>query len=189
MPRARRCIASVFFLAVLCLGSAVCANADPLTITLSNPNDFQTTPGSTIVLSGTLTNNTSSVLFVNSSGGVANINQPPGSHIVLSATYFIRPNLTTYVLQPGQSTGIVPLLALVIHPSAPNPSLTSGTIEICGGANAGACDPLGSVSYTVGVGRSPETPVPEPGTALLLGSGLTGAAVGAYRRRRARMQR
>jgi hypothetical protein len=136
-------------------------------------------------LSGTITNNTTSVLFINSSGGVTNINQPPGSNIVLDATFFIRPNLTTYVLQPGQSTGVIPLVSLLINPAAPNPSLTSGTIDICGGASAAACDPLGSVPFIVGIGRPPETPVPEPATLSMLGAGLAGIAAGVCRRRRA----
>lgn len=186
MSRLRRFIAPAFYLAALCLGSAATAKADSITIGLFDPASFQTTPGSTIVLSGTITNNTTSVLFINSSGGAVNINQPPGSNIVLDATYFIRPNLTTYVLQPGESTGVVPLVRLLINPNAPNPSLTSGTIDICGGASASACEQLGSVSFTVGVGRSPLVPVPEPATVTMLGAGLAGVAAGVRRRRRAR---
>ena len=186
MSRLSRFIATTLYLAVFCLGSAVIAKADPVTIVLFDPASFQTTPGATILLSGTITNNTTSVLFVNSSGGALNLNQPPGSNIVLDATFFIRPNLTTYVLQPGDSTGVVPLVSLLIHPGAPNPSLTSGTIEICGGATAAACDQLGSVSFTVGVGRSPLVPVPEPTTVSMLGAGLAGLAAGVRRRRRAR---
>lgn len=186
MSRLSRFIAPAFFLAALCLGPAATAKADPVTITLFDPASFQTTPGSVIVLSGTITNNTSSALFINSSGGSVNINQPPGSHIVLDATYFIRPNLMTYFLQPGESTAVVPLVRLDIHPGAPNPSLTSGTIELCGGATAGACDRLGSVSFTVGIGRSPLVPVPEPATISMLGAGLAGLAAGVRRRRRAR---
>lgn len=120
------------------LGSAISASADPITINIVNQN-LQTTPGATFLLSGTLTNTTASVLFVNSSGGVSNMNQPPNTNIVLDATFFIRPNLTTFVLQPGQSTGVVPLVSLFINPAAPDPSLTSGTIEICGGADPLAC--------------------------------------------------
>ena len=139
-------------------------------------------PGATFILSGTLTNTTSSILFVNSSGGVTNNNQPPNSNIVLNAIFFIRPNLTTFVLQPGQSTGVVPLVSLFINPAAPDPSFTSGTIEICGGADPQACDPLGLAPYTISVSTNP---VPEPTTMILLGTGLAAIVTGQHRRRRA----
>jgi len=176
-----RYVFSFFFLVVLGLGSAIGVSADPITINIVSQGNLQTVPGATFILSGTLTNTTSSILFVNSSGGVSNINQPPGSNIVLDATFFIRPNLTTFVLQPGQSTGVVPLVSLFINPAAPNPSFTSGTIEVCGGAGPLACDPLGVASYTIIVSTAP---VPEPTTMLLLGTGLSTIATGALRKNR-----
>lgn len=182
MFHTNRFIASSFFLVVLGLSSAICVSADPITISIVNQN-LQTVPGATFVLSGTLTNTTSSILFVNSSGGASNFpNQPPDSNIVLDATFFIRPNLTTFVLQPGESTGVVPLVSLFINPAAPDPSFTSGTIEVCGGADPLACERLGVVPYTIMVSTEP---VPEPTTMVLLGTGLAAIATRAYRRRRA----
>jgi hypothetical protein len=176
-----RFIAYFFSLVVLVLSSTISVSADPITISITNQS-FQTTPGATVVLSGTLTNTTASILFVNSSGGLVNfMNQPPNANIVLDATFFIRPNLTTFVLQPGQSTGVVPFVSLLINPAAPDPSLTSGTIEFCGGAGPLACDQLGAASYTLLVSTSP---TPEPTTMLLLGTGLASMATGAHGRRR-----
>ena len=178
----QRLMVCFFSLVVLVLSAAISVSADPITISIVNQN-LQTTPGATFTLSGTLTNTTASVLFVNSSGGVSNMNQPPNANIVLDATFFIRPDLTTFVLQPGQSTGVVPLVSLLINPAAPDPSLTSGTIEICGGADSAACNELGSVKYTILVSTTTNT-VPEPTTMLLLGTGLASLGTAAYRRRR-----
>src|SRR5690348_13491232 len=111
----QRFMVCFFSLVVLVLSSAISVSADPITISIVNQN-LQTTPGATFTLSGTLTNTTASVLFVNSSGGVSNMNQPPNTNIVLDATFFIRPDLTTFVLQPGQSTAVVPLVSLFINP-------------------------------------------------------------------------
>ena len=186
----KRFVASFLLLIVIGLGSAIGVSADPITISIHLPPSgfLQTAPGSTVIVNGTLTNTTSSTLFVNSSGGAANMNQPPDANIVLSATFFIGPNMTTYVLQPGQSTDIVDFVRLFINPAAPDPSVTGGTIEVCGGADPLACNPLGIAGYSIIVSRTPvpTTSVPEPTTMLLLGTGLAGIATSAYRRRRAR---
>ena len=179
-------IAGLLFFAVIAFGAAVRAQADAITISITNESHLRTVPGSTILLTGTLTNTTSSVLFVNSSGGALNNNQPPNTNIVLDAFYFIRPNQITYILQPGQSTGVISLVNLFINPAAPDPSVTLGTIDICGGANLAACDQLGRAPFRVVVSTLPEPETPEPGSIVLLGTGIAGVAAAARRRRKER---
>jgi hypothetical protein len=148
------------------------AFADPITIAIANVDHLRAVPGSALTLFGTLTNNTMSILNVNSSGGALNINNPPGARIVLDATFHIRWDLDRYLLLPGQMTGLIPLLTLFINPAAPDPSQTNGSIEICGGLTPAACDQLGRVFYGVAVSTAPPAPTPEPTTLLLFTSGL-----------------
>lgn len=190
MTRMSRVVLTSMAVTVASFGSAIRAQADPVTIAIADLDALRlvgTTPGATLTLFGTVANNTLSVLFLNSSGGRLNANDPPDSPIVLDASFHIRPNRDTYVLQPGQMTARIPFVTLFISPSSPNPSLTSGSINICGGSSAGACDSLGEAFYSVRVATDLPLPTPEPGTFMLLGTGFGGLVAAARRKRQARV--
>lgn len=184
MTRMPRVLLTSMAIAVVSLSSAIPALADPVTIAIADLDALRlvgTTPGANLTVFGTVANNTSSVLFLNSSGGRLNENDPADSAIVLDATFHIRLNRDTYVLQPGQVTARIPFVTLFISPNSPNPSLTSGSIAICGGSSASACDSLGQAFYSVRVATAPPVPTPEPGTMILLGTGFAGLVVRARR--------
>lgn len=190
MTRMPRVLLTAMAIAVASLGSAIRAQADPITIAIADSDALRlagTTPGSTLTVFGTVANNTSSLLFLNGSGGSHNDNDPVDSAIVLNATFHIRPDRDTYVLQPGEVTGRIPFVTLFINPSSPTPSLTTGSIAICGGSSTGACDALGQAFYSVRVATAPPVPTPEPGTMMLLGTGCAGLVVRFRGKRRARL--
>jgi hypothetical protein len=170
-------------------GSIARAEADPLTISIADLDAlrlFGTTPGSNVTLFGTVTNNSLSPLFLNGSGGASNDNDPPDTNIVLFPFFYIgnAPGQDPFVLAPGQSTGLTRLVTVSINPSAPVPSLTSGSVEICGGADAQACELLGRAFYSIRVADTPPAPTPEPASIILLASGLAGTVMRVRRDRR-----
>lgn len=190
MTRLWRVVLTLAIAVASLAGATARAEADPLTLSIADLDTLRlvgTTPGSNITLFGTVTNNTLSPLFLNGSGGASNDNDPPDTNIVLFPFFYIgnAPGQDPFVLGPGQSTGLTRFATLSINPSAPVPSLTSGSVEICGGADAQACELLGRAFYSIRVADTAPTPTPEPGSVILLGSGLA-ATVARVRRNRGR---
>jgi hypothetical protein len=179
MPKRWRLVLTLAIAVASLAGSTVRSEADPLTISIADLDALRlvgTTPGSNVTLFGSLTNNSLSTLFLNGSGGASNDNDPPNTNIVLFPFFYIgnAPGQDPFVLAPGQSTGLTRFATLSINPSAPVPSLTSGSIEICGGADAQACELLGRSFYSIRVSTTPPVPTPEPSSIVLLASALAG---------------
>jgi hypothetical protein len=183
---------SILMLAVVIagvVGPVARSEADPLTISIADLDALRlvgTSPGATVNLFGTLRNNTQSTLFLNGSGGASNDNDPPNTNIVLFPFFYIGagPGQDHYILGPGEATGLVRFATLGISPDAPVPSLTSGSVEVCGGADASACEMLGRQFYSIRVATEAPVPTPEPASMLLLASGLAGTVASVRRQRR-----
>lgn len=189
MTRVWRLVLTLGIVVAGIAGPSARAEADSVTISIADLDALRlvgTTPGSNITLFGTVTNNTRSTLFLNGSGGRSNDNDPPDTNIVLFPFFYIgnAPGQDPFVLGPDESTGLTRLVSLSINSSSPVPSLTSGSVEICGGANPQACEMLGRAFYSIRVSDAAPVPTPEPASLILIASGLVGTIARVRRGRR-----
>ena len=172
MTSLKRSILSAVALTVICLVASTRTNADPLVLTIDNPNQT-VTPGTWITFTGTLTNFTPLAFHIEGPG----ISYPEG--LVNLGDIDIPSNFLT---DPGPmftvSGGV---LNVRISPTAAPGSYTA-TLFLVGVFTDGSTDlAMSEVDIMV---TAPST-VPEPAAIVLFGTGLIGAA-GLARRYRKR---
>ena len=143
---------SPWFLTLVLLACCTLAKADPITLTMNNTGSGQL--GQTISFQGILNNLGAPAVFLNSISFTA-----AAGLTVNTAAFFQLPSS----LAAGQITGLVNIFAVTIGPLPIGTYL--GSITILGGVNANSQNSLLTRDFQVVV-------VPEPGTLLLLGTGL-----------------
>jgi hypothetical protein len=156
----------MFVLAILLLAPSR-ASADTVTLSLGNPVQ-SAAPGSTLTFDATVSASSTNAapVFLNSD------NYTIDSPLTLDDSDFFSFPLS---LDPGDSyTGA---LFTVTLPADIAFQTYTGSFEILGGADGSALDTLATTGFQV-------SPTPEPGTMLLLATGLGLLAFVMYRKRR-----
>jgi hypothetical protein len=147
--------------------------ADTINLSLSAPVQSGTA-GSTVSFDATVSasGKNSETIFMNGDG----FNVP--STLVMDDSAFFN-NFFPLSLDPGDS--FTDTLFSVVLPSDLTAGSYTGSFTILGGSDMFAQDTLGTVDWTVDVAPTAST-VPEPGSLMLLVSGLPGVAVLVQRR-------
>ncbi|MCM3871126.1 MAG: PEP-CTERM sorting domain-containing protein [Pyrinomonadaceae bacterium] len=169
-----------FTMAILALGMltllSISVKADPLTLTLTNPNQIGTV-GSTLTFAGSVTNVAVPAVQIVSSQITFN---DGGGTLLFDDSPFIS-NFLFQTVAPGATLGPLDMFTVEILAGAA-PGTYSGVFSILydNGTNT-----LETNLFTFSVTVQPTgAPIPEPTTILLLGSGLTGIASLVRRRKR-----
>jgi hypothetical protein len=128
------------------------AHADSISFTLS-PSSASGTPGNDLTFMGTLTNNTSTTIFLNGDSFTTS----QSFLVVNDASFFQNAPLS---LAPGQSTGPFVLFSVLIA-SASSPGIYGlNSFSILGGLDSSATITVATKQFNIVV--KPLTTVPEP---------------------------
>jgi len=150
--------------------SAAAAKADEITITFDQPNQTGS-EGQTLQFFGTITNNTSGTVFLNSDD--LNLD---GLSLATNDLFFVNAPIS---LAPDSNSGDIELFDVTVSNPLVDPAATYlGSYDLLGGPDGNAADVLGSASFSV-------TTTPEPSAIYLLLSVIAATAIIASRGRRA----
>ncbi len=151
------CVAIVFF--------SLAARADSIGITLTETMKTGAA-GTTITFDATLTNLTGATIFLN--GDTSTTSSP---FLTIEDNPFSKN--APLSLSAGARSGPFALFNVVIAPGTLTGTYGFNTFSILGGASGNAFGTIGSAPFCVRV----VSPVPEPGTIVLLTSGLVGLGI------------
>lgn len=140
------------------------ANADPVTFTLTDPNQIGTV-GSVLIFSGSLTNIAAPTVTIVGD----NFNGLPVT-LTLDDTPFVM-NFLGQSITGGSTLGPLPIFTVTIEAGA-LPGIYSGVFSILFDSAGGTGQETNFQTFTITV--QGQTAVPEPMSLLLLGSGLAG---------------
>ena len=160
--------------AAFCMAFTAIAHADPVIVTITNPNQAGTF-GTTFSFSGTITNtNSSPFTFIEAQVTTVPVGGPFSAGL--------NPPEVINLFVPALSTSpTIPLFTLTIDVNF-QPGTYNLTYTIVGLAGSSVIT-SNAAPFTVTILADP-APIPEPATLILLGAGLSG--LGVIRRRRGR---
>ena len=152
------------------LGTAA-AKADTITITFDQPNQTAVA-GDTLEFFGTITNNTSSTIYLNLDAlNLSGLSFSTNDQFFNTVPISLDPSG-----QPGDSSGDIELFDVTVSSPLADPAgLYSGTYTLLGGTDSDGQDVLSTANFSVTT-TAPST-VPEPSSIVLLLSGILTAGV------------
>jgi hypothetical protein len=159
----------VALLAMVFVSSA--ARADSIQLTLTQTRQTSAA-GTTVTFDATLTNFTTNTIFLNGDSVTSSM-----SSLTVDDNPFL--NNAPLSLAAGASSGPFALFRVLIAPGTAAGTYGFNTFSILGGPDNSAFSPIGSAQFAVTV-----SPVPEPGTLMLLVTGALGMGSWSRFRRR-----